>query len=160
MQQNWAYRAIGRNQGVWSFGHFDGSSPAYTKSGSFSIREKTSLRGKIYQESDFLKIGWFYCHGTRTGEGERILYYTDRGYKCAVDNASGISTLDDGEGWSMLVSPSVLTDVVDAVYRNSSDETVKGIQDFGRIKVVIDHNGKSEYKEFLVVGEIRNCSMN
>lgn len=60
----------------------------------------------------------------------------------------------------MRVSPSVLTDVVDATYRNSSDETVKGIQNFGRIKVVINHNGKSEYKEFLVVGEIRNCSMN
>ena len=160
MTQNWAYRAIGRNQGDWSFGNFNGNRPSYTKNSSFSTREKTSLRGKIYQEEDFQKIGWFYCPGTRTGEGEITLHHTDRGYKCAVDNAAGISTLDDDEGWSMKVSPSVLTDVVDATYRNSSDETVKEIQDFGRIRVVIDHNGKSEYKEFLVVGEIRNCSMN
>ena len=160
MTQNWAYRAIGRNQGDWSFGNFNGSSPSYTKNSSFSTKEKTSLRGKVYHEEDFQKIGWFYCPGTRTGEGEITLHHTDRGYKCAVDNAAGISTLDDDEGWSMKVSPSVLTDVVDATYRNSSDETVKEIQDFGRIRVVIDHNGKSEYKEFLVVGEIRNCSMN
>ncbi len=160
MQQNWAYRAIGRNQGNWSFGHFAGSSPSYTKNSSFSIKEKTSLRGKIYQEEDFQRIGWFYCPGTRTGAGEVILHHTNRGYKCSADNSSGISTLADDEGWSMKVYPSVLTDVVDATYRNSSDETVREIQNFGRIKIVIDHNGKSEYKEFLVVGEIRNCSMN
>lgn len=159
MQQNWAYRAIGRDDGEWDFGHFSGSSPSYTKNSSFSIKEKTSLRGKIYQEKDFQRIGWFYCPGTRTGAGEVWLRAPNRGYKCSIDNVPGCSSLDDAEGWSMQVFPSVLTDVVDATCRESTDKTVKNVSDYGRIRVTINHSGSNEYVEILVVGETRSCPM-
>lgn len=158
MKENYSYRAIGRSLGINLGIPFNGTTPDYEFNETFSIKEKESLKGKIYSESDFQKIGWFYCPGTRTGEGDKTIHSPDRGYKCSMDNTDGSTKLDDGEGWYLRVTPSVLTDVVDATYRESTDKTVKNVSDYGRIRVTINHNGSNEYVEILVVGETRNCS--
>lgn len=154
----WAYRAWGRYATSCDTS-IDTAAPNYKYNSNFTLVEDETLAGKIYSEDDFRKIGWFYCPGTRTGYGSGTYTLYNRGFLCSMDNAEGTTRFSDDEGWYMRIYPSVLTDVVDATYRTSTDSSVVSVSQIGTLIVSYTHNSGTEQVQIPVYAEIRNCAM-
>ena len=123
---------------------------------NFSIKEDPSLKGKIYPEEEFKKIGWFYCPGTRpdihVGQGN------DFASVCSMNNE--LYDMGACRDDHMFIKDFIMTRNVDATLRNTSDSSVKSTTNIGSLIVNYFHNGKTKTMQIPVYAEVRNCKMN
>ena len=131
---------------MWTDGDYNNTTGSY-----YGKKEDTSLRGKIYSEDEFRKIGWFYCPGTEAdGKCDRFIYYP-------VANPGG-----HGRNSLVYLEPHVMTENVTAIYETTTDKTIVSSGQIGYITVIISHLGKDGAQKFTipVYCEERNCAKN
>lgn len=131
---------------MWTDGDYNNTTGSH-----YGKKEDTSLRGKIYSEDEFRKIGWFYCPGTEAdGKCDRFIYYP-------VANPGG-----HGRNALVNVEPHVMTENVTAIYETTKNKTIVSSGQIGYITVIISHLGKDGAQKFTipVYCEERNCAKN
>ncbi len=151
---------------------YRGKTPDWkTNNVTFSLKEAPELAGKIYSQKEFEKIGWFYCVGTlsnKTGtlqnydEGDAYLLKNSGtwGVNASLVEDGYLNCIDDKEGHWVCVYPHVLTDVVDATLRTSTDTKTVSTQQIGTLVISYTHNDEESKVNIPVYSVVRNCQKN
>lgn len=135
--------------------------PDFSYGENWTIKEAPSLVGKTYSESDFKKIAWFYCPGTRSSYGKTVMNSKQGVYELSIDYDGPTDFLDaEGTDRHLYIQDFIMTKNVDATLRDSTDTRVKERKYVGKISITITHNGKPVTKEISVYKEKYNCNKN